>query len=141
MNNTQIKKIRSLSYSVVTLLVFAAFAGLFFTSSVPLKIAGVLAMCVCIVYYFTGCHNLVYTPNNEKVIKKEYHFKNLSPNALKERVELGKIDELISSASKDGQGELMLKIWKSKKSKLELAQLYIYVPFEYQPLTELKVVA
>ncbi len=138
--NKPIIKKRALIPSIVAIDLAVIWLVLLFIGSTPIAIAALVFLCITVLYYFTGCCQWIYTPENKKIKKHDLYYSPQDVSRIREMIAKNNLNGL-ETLHRNSQGGTRLNLWTSKDNTLVLAQLYTYVPHtfvEATPLTPVK---
>lgn len=96
---------------------------------------GIMALVAFVAMLFLNKGQLIYTPTKSEIRAYEIFFKSEALHNLLQAIEAGNISSLYRMVGEDGQG-IRLNVLLSKDNSFAACQLYKYVPYQYEPASE-----
>jgi hypothetical protein len=134
----------SLSLAVLSLVVAVAlfvvagkFSGFVY---IAVTMVGV-ALSVVALVKFIGCREYVYRPTRSPMVKQSLYFDITDTTKIRTNLEAGNFAVLNENLSATTSGGARLDTAISKDGKYAVYRLYVYVPYTYEPVTEVTEVA
>lgn len=99
-----------------------------------LAVGGIILSIIAICNIFIQPHDIVNQKTNEILHKQKMYFYSKDEKEVIQDIHNGKLKSLLNKTCQSGQ--LLAIVYASQKNDYYVAQIFKFVPYEFQPYTE-----